>query len=368
MKIFLGILLFIIFLGTISLSTWYVPYRINRLLGVKKRRLLHIAFAVMVVLSLISVMAFPPSTSSLLGFLYTLGGWLFMGHIYLTFSLLLLDVLRLFVPVPDRPGAATAIGIAVILVIYAAFMAIPFQVNKIDVPISGLSKDVTIMHISDAHIGHHRGSGYLEKIVDETNRHEPDIVLLNGDLVDSNVALEQGELTPLALLKAPAYFTTGNHESYVDTELALDIIESQGVRILHNEMVETHGIQLIGLDYMNADENTFDMHAVNKLTIKEELPKIQIDKNKPVIVMHHSPVGLEYVKEKGAAFMVSGHTHAGQIFPGTVFNPFIFPINKGLHKKGATQFFVSQGAGTYGMRMRLGTSNEIDLITLKAAH
>jgi len=30
------------------------------------------------------------------------------------------------------------------------------------------------------------------------------------------------------------------------------------------------------LDYMNADEHTFNMHAVNKLTIKEELPKLPL--------------------------------------------------------------------------------------------
>ena len=35
-------------------------------------------------------------------------------------------------------------------------------------------------------------------------------------------------------------------------------------------------MKLVGLDYMNADEYTFDMHAVNKLTTKEELPKIPL--------------------------------------------------------------------------------------------
>jgi len=119
------------------------------------------------------------------------------------------------------------------------------------------------------------------------------------------------------------------------------------------------------LDYMNADENSFDMHAVNRLTIKEELPKIPLSKNLPVVLMHHSPVGLEYVSRAGVDLMLSGHTHAGQIFPATLLTPFLFPLNKGLHRQDDTTFFVSQGAGTYGPRMRLGSANEINLIRLR---
>ncbi|MCP4647920.1 MAG: hypothetical protein GY852_09355 [bacterium] len=87
---------------------------------------------------------------------------------------------------------------------------------------------------------------------------------------------------------------------------------------------------------------------------------------KPAFLMHHSPVGLEYVSTQGIALMLSGHTHAGQIFPATLVTPLLFPLNKGLHQRGNTYFFVSQGAGTYGPRIRLGSSNEINLIRLKA--
>ena len=82
--------------------------------------------------------------------------------------------------------------------------------------------------------------------------------------------------------------------------------------------------------------------------------------------MHHSPVGLEYVNARGVSLMLSGHTHAGQVFPATLITPFLFPLNKGLHFRDGTYFFVSQGAGTYMMRMRFGSANEINLIRLKA--
>jgi len=52
-------------------------------------------------------------------------------------------------------------------------------------------------------------------------------------------------------------------------------------------------------------------------------------------------------------------------FPATLPEPLLPPLNKGLHKRNNTYYFVSQGAGTFGPRLRLGTSNEINLIQLK---
>ena len=66
---------------------------------------------------------------------------------------------------------------------------------------------------------------------------------------------------------APVYFTTGNHEYYVDTKKVLQRVKEAGIRLLDNEKVDTHGLQLVGLRYMNADENSYDPHRVNDLTI-----------------------------------------------------------------------------------------------------
>ena len=62
--------------------------------------------------------------------------------------------------------------------------------------------------------------------------------------------------------------------------------------------------------------------------------------------------------------MLTGHTHAGQVFPGTVLAPLIFRLNQGLYDFEGMQVFVSQGAGTYGPRMRLGSGNAIHVLRL----
>ena len=41
-----------------------------------------------------------------------------------------------------------------------------------------------------------------------------------------------------------------------------------------------------------------------------------------------------------------------------------FPKSYGLYKKGDARLYVSSGVGTWGTKMRLGTQNEIIIITL----
>ncbi len=85
------------------------------------------------------------------------------------------------------------------------------------------------MLVSDVHLGHHRGKGYLEKIVEETNKRNPDIVLLAGDLMDSEVALFPEVLFPLRDFSASAYCITGNHEKEIDEQKAIQLILEDGV-------------------------------------------------------------------------------------------------------------------------------------------
>lgn len=146
---------------------------------------------------------------------------------------------------------------------------------------------------------------------------------------------------------------------------ATALIATLRVRVLHNEQVQTHGLNLLGLDYMKADEETFDMHPSTKTeTIRSTLDGMHLPRAIPTVVMHHSPVGVQYVEKVGAALMLAGHTHGGQMFPGTAFASLTFPYNKGLYRYRSTQVFVTVGAGTFLQKSRIGTGNEIDLITL----
>ena len=116
---------------------------------------------------------------------------------------------------------------------------------------------------------------------------------------------------------------------------------------------------------MMADSNTYNMHAAgNSSTIKGTLERLQVNKNKPAILLHHSPDGIKYASQYGIDLYLAGHTHAGQLFPIKYIAGLIFEYNKGLHEFNGTKLFVSQGAGTFGPPMRVGTISEMTVIDL----
>jgi len=346
---------------------WYVSFRLRVLFGWTRRWPLRIGMGVVFVASGIIMFSGAFFTSPILGMVSIVGGYVFCFIVYLTLVLLVLHTVQLKWRLPGKGTALASLFLALLVTVAGAVQANHFRLNNIEISLNGLREDVVVMHLPDIHIGHHRGKDYLAEIVFTTNRCKPDIVLINGDLVDSNVALHRDVLAPLADFEAPVYFTNGNHEGYVDTERALEIIADHGVRILHNEVVDTHGIYLVGLDYMKPDEQSFDMHpSEDRRTMKDMLPTLSLQDDQPSVLMHHSPVGVPYVAAEGIDLMLAGHTHAGQMFPGTLLASVFFPYIKGLYQVGGTQVFVSQGAGTFGPRLRLGTANGIDLIRLKA--
>ena len=185
-------------------------------------------------------------------------------------------------------------------------------------------------------------------------------------MFDGRINLTKKELFPLTQLKAPVYFIEGNHDRYTGVTTIKSYLREIGVNVLENEMTNWGELQIIGLNHIRADNQTFNMHAAgNSSTIKGTLEKLPIDKNKPTVLLHHSPDGIKYASNNGVDLYLAGHTHAGQLFPIKYIAKLLFAYNKGLHDFKGTKIFVSQGVGTFGPPMRVGTKSEIAVIKLK---
>ena len=361
--ILLRLFLLLFFVGT----TIYVPWMLARLFNLRSAKTLYILFAVGTVSIPVSMGLLNQVSNEIVDIYYLLStAW--MGFfLYMLLLLLVFQLLNFFLKLPQKLSGIVIVSLAVLISAYAVWNAYTFKVVRVDIPIKGLREEVNIVLLADIHLGAHRKRAYLKKIVTTTNKLKPDLVLFPGDIADSNTALDEKTLSPLKELQVPAYFTTGNHDSYVDLVKLLEILRKNNVTVLHNQVVKTHHFQLIGLDYMNADEKVYDMHpSKDKRTIKEVLSDLEISPELPTVLMHHSPVGIQYINKRGIDLMLSGHTHAGgQIFPITLITNLFFPYKNGLFDYKGTSLYVSQGAGTYGPPMRFGTTNEITLIRLK---
>ncbi|NIS21124.1 MAG: metallophosphoesterase, partial [Thermoplasmata archaeon] len=89
------------------------------------------------------------------------------------------------------------------------------------------------------------------------------------------------------------------------------------------------------------------------------------DPDKFSLVLYHVPRELDAIRERKVDLMLSGHTHAGQFFPFTLFTKMIWKKGKGLHDLGSSRLFVSHGIGTWGPPIRVGTQSQVALIRIQ---
>ena len=89
------------------------------------------------------------------------------------------------------------------------------------------------------------------------------------------------------------------------------------------------------------------------------------EKNGIKILVNHQPLLFHKSAEMGIDLQLSGHTHAGQMWPFSLGTKAIFKEGyKGLNKWKDSYLYVCQGTGTWGPPLRIGTSSEIVILDL----
>lgn len=276
-----------------------------------------------------------------------------MGVIFISFAITVFyRILKVIFPLPNKP--IILLSIIGLISLFALIKGAILTTKKIDIPIKGLKKDLTAVHLSDVHIGSIRGENFLKKIVGITNKAKPDIVFITGDLFDGTAPLTKDMLKPLDEINAPVFFSVGNHEQYEGLDEVFGILGQTKINILNNKIKECKGLQIIGIDF-----------SESKKSLESNLKKIKYDKAKPTVLLLHGPDSFEYAAKNGIDLMLSGHTHGGQIYPFNLLVRLRYDKVKGLFKHNNSHLFVSTGTGTWGPPMRLGTSSEIVIIKLK---
>jgi len=79
----------------------------------------------------------------------------------------------------------------------------------------------------------------------------------------------------------------------------------------------------------------------------------------PLIVVDHEPVSIADSVAQRAFLHLSGHTHAGQLWPIGIITSRLFTMDRGYQVIGNTNCIVSSGYGTWGPPVRIGNRPEI---------
>jgi len=298
---------------------------------------------------------FFPNTATML--LYTLASaWL--GVLFLLLStLIVLEPLRPFVTINTPSAGRCVVAFAAVLSMYGLINALFIRVSDVHMPLAGLEKPVRAALLSDLHVGTIHNSGYLKRVVSKTNALQPDVIFITGDFFDGTGPISGHTVRPLEGLQAPAFFVMGNHEKFFGMDRVQKLIEPTGVRVLRNEVGQFLGLQIIGIDYPER-ENSKDNEMIGRVTF---------DRTRPNVLLYHSPVGIEDARRAGVAVQLSGHTHAGQLYPFNLLAKLFYRYTRGLYDLDGLLLYVTPGTGTWGPPMRLGSSNEITLITFEPA-
>ena len=240
------------------------------------------------------------------------------------------------------------------------------RIKKVEVRIDGLPKGLDgfkIAQISDLHIGVMIDQDYVKKTVALTQALEADVVALTGDIIDESlskireIARDLGQLAP----KGKIFYAPGNHEYYWNGPEWFHFFREIGIRVLLNESeIIQHGGEniLIGgvVDY--AAEGFTKQKPDATLAAQGEAAF--------KILLAHQPKIAPLAEAAGFDLQLSGHTHGGQFFPWTWLAKRVHPVLVGIARVGKMWIYVSPGTGSWGPPIRLGTSTEVTLLTLKA--
>lgn len=291
---------------------------------------------------------------------------------------------------PRRTLAAWG-GVAVALVmgisIWGIIQAGELTVNRVEVQIQKEApaleqESLTVALVADLHLGYTIGLDHTRQVVEQLKLADPDLVVFAGDTFDNEyAALEDPQALAEMLREIPSrygvYSCWGNHDvterllagfslggeiSSQEDEKFREFFEQAGIQLLEDQAVLVEdSFYLVG----RQDPQRQAKLGEGRLAPDQLLEGL--DQEKPILVIDHQPGQLEELSQAGADLVLSGHTHNGQMFPGNLVVKLFWKNPAGVMQVGNMTSCVTQGAGVWGPAMRVGTQNEIMLITVEFA-
>jgi predicted MPP superfamily phosphohydrolase len=296
--------------------------------------------------------------------------------LYFLMAVILIDIVRVFNHffhfLPEiTPSLKQTVGIITIVVVTLVVIAghinamiihvkeIPLTIHK---KVDG-KPEMKVLMVSDIHLGALIGERHEKHLLRIIREQQPDLVLICGDLIDSEIApvLRKNLGKHIQEINTPmgVYAVTGNHEYIGGIDKSLAYLQSIHINVLLDSIVTLpNGVQIVGRNDRAAGQGRNGQLALKELFAG-------INPEKPVIVMNHQPYNLSEASDLNTDLHLSGHTHHGQLWPFNYITKAMFEVSWGYLKKGQTHFYVSSGFGTWGPAMRLGNRPEVVVFDLK---
>lgn len=217
---------------------------------------------------------------------------------------------------------------------------------KVKMPIKNLPKELigkTLMQISDVHVGNKFDYEYIIDSFKKAKLYEPDFVVYTGDFVSYETPEQFDQLEKVFKHAVNGKLGTagvlGNHDYGIDwlepdvANRISNILDKENITILRNQEVSFSGLNILGIDdYWGSNFNP--VKIMNKY-----------DSQKANIVLCHNPDVCDLnVWNNYKGWILSGHTHGGQVKP-PFLNPPILPVKNTRYSSG--EFDLYDGRTLY---------------------
>lgn len=261
-----------------------------------------------------------------------------------------------------------------------------YEINKINVKLNNLPEELkgtTITLVSDIHSGPYMNENLMKEYADAINELNSDLILIPGDLTNSNVSEAMPFANAFKNLKAKngIYASLGNHDFFSDPDYITNVVRNETpIKILRNEfdILNINGKELciIGIDdtrQSGAKQDRLLMGNLDAVTSNVKLKfaekNLRFD-NIPKVTLFHKPYFFDEISNKNLDLILSGHTHGGQVVLakfGDINISFAGAVSKyisGLYESGNSKMYVSKGIGSVALPIRLNCKPELTKITL----
>ncbi len=265
--------------------------------------------------------------------------------------------------IPTRLALLMSLCLSLIISVYGYFEAWNIRTERLRIETSKLPDGIdrlTIVQISDVHLGLIVRCKRLEKILDIVRAEKPDIFLSTGDLVDAQINHLSGlaELLRGVNARYGKFAITGNHEYYAGLDRALAFTRECGFTLLRGSAVSSGVINIAGVN------DPAGVQLKLEKPVSEKTLLLKLPRGKFTLLLKHQP---RLDREVFGLFdlQLSGHTHKGQIWPFTYLSALSYPMNAGRFDLGdGSVLYVSRGTGTWGPPIRFLSSPEVTVIEL----
>jgi predicted MPP superfamily phosphohydrolase len=241
------------------------------------------------------------------------------------------------------------------LLIYMWCEAHRNTIKQTEITLEGFPKSfngLKLFFISDIH-----RRTLSANIISKLEHSSVDLIVIGGDIMEKGVPFDRVENNIKALTKiAPVYFVWGNNDYESDYRRLDVLLREHHVKILDNTAVcfetEKEKLILLGVDDVGTDRDRLDL-------------ALQDAEDGYRILISHNPDITQKVRQVyDIGFVISGHTHGGQI------RLFQWGIREkgGVKERNGVKLLISNGYGTTTIPFRFCAPAETHLLTLKDLH